>query len=184
MPRTSDKDLFGHARKRRPTRLRSILNGFDRRTFDQRLARLAHLQTIFPKGYSFLLPPETSFVFDEAKMAFINGQFISTILLAQAFIEHIFQCKIAARGDTKIAEAGLAAMTKYLAKHELLHEFLVKKVDELRKIRNPFVHLQNNLSSKGVFNRIVKEQKSPEQLLEEDAQRALALMCQIATTRI
>ena len=184
MPRTSDKDLFGRARKRRPTRLRSILNGFDRRTFDQRLARLAHLQTIFPKGYSFLLPPETSFVFDEAKMAFINGQFISTILLAQAFIEHIFQCKIAARGDTKIAEAGLAAMTKYLAKHEILHEFLVKKVDELRKIRNPFVHLQNNLSSKGVFNRIVKEQKSPEQLLEEAAQRALALMYQIATTRI
>jgi len=184
MSRTSDKDLFGHVKKRRPTRLRSSLRKIDEKSFENRLTRLKQLQEIFPKGYSFLLPPETAFVFDEAKAAFVNGQFISTILLAQAFIEHIFQCKLDERGETTMANAGLATMVKYLRKENLLHEFLAKKVDELRRIRNPFVRLQDNLHSPGFINRAIKEKISFEKVLEDDAWKALSLMYQIATTRI
>jgi hypothetical protein len=184
MPRTSEKDLFGQIIKQHQPRLRSILKKFDTRTFEDRLARLKHLQTIFPKGYSFLSSPETFFVFNEAKMAFINGEFISTILLAQAFIEHKFQCVIDQKGESKIANAGLAAMTKYLAEKKLLHAFLIQKVDKLRKIRNPFVHLQTHYNSDSISSRVAQEQRRPEQIFAKDAEQALALMYQIATTKM
>ena len=75
--KTREKDFFGYTKKTRRPRLEAALLKHDRETLDARLERLRHLQTIFPRGYSFLSGLETAFVFDEAKMAYINGQFVA-----------------------------------------------------------------------------------------------------------
>jgi hypothetical protein len=89
--KTREKDLFGYIKNTRRPRLETAVLKHDRETLDARLERLRHLQTIFPRGYGFLSGVETALVFDEAKMAYINGLFVATILLSQAHIEHALQ---------------------------------------------------------------------------------------------
>jgi len=62
--KTREKDFFGYTKKTRRPRLEAALLKHDRETLDARLERLRHLQTIFPRGYSFLSCLETAFVFD------------------------------------------------------------------------------------------------------------------------
>lgn len=176
-------NLFGDKKKKRKTYLEIKLNKYDRDSFYDRLERLKYLNRIFPKGYSFLSGMETAYVFDEAKMTFINGEFISTIMLAQAFIEHKLQTYLASRGLIKESKKGLKSMTSYLKRNKLVNEFLLDKIDHLRKIRNPFSHLKLDDES-SISRRIFLQRKEPFIVMEEDAKEAIALMYQIAIIKI
>lgn len=130
-----------------------------------------------------MLPPETAFVFEEARCCFIDGTFVATILLSQAFIEHTLQSYFRARGDGHLARAGLARMCKYLESHNVLHEFLLGKITKLREIRNSLMHLQGPAAPNTISNRAYERTQAPHQLLKQDAEFALALMFEVAFTR-
>jgi hypothetical protein len=180
----SERDLFGYTKKTRRPRLEAAIFKHDRETLAGRIERLRHLQTIFPKGYGFLSSLETAFVFDEAKMSYINGQFIGTILLAQAHIEHGLQGYVAHRGETRLARSGLAQITKFLRKHNLLHTFLLDRIDRVRKIRNPFTHLAEVDSPHRLTHRAAERQHDWSATLQDDAEFSLSLMYEMAVTRL
>lgn len=183
-PTSREKDLFGYTKKTRRPRLEAAILRHDRETLDGRVQRLRHLQTIFPKGYGFLSSLETAFLFDEAKMSYINGQFIATILLAQAHIEHGLQSYVAQRGESRLASAGLAKITKFLRRHNLVHTFLLDRIDRLRKIRNPFTHLPDWDSPHTLTRRAAQRQHDWSATLRDDAEFSLALMYEMAVTRL
>ena len=139
-----DKDLFGNKiiKKKRPSRLENSLVKYDKESFPTRLERLKFIEKIFPKDYSILGIMETVFVFEEAKMTFINGEFISTILLAQAFIEKKLQGHYIDIGFDNIASKGLKAIIRHARQNRVLHNYLLDKIDDLRKKRNPFTHFK------------------------------------------
>jgi len=185
-----DKDLFGQKviSKKKKTRLESSLIKYDKDTFDTRLARLKYLNKIFPKDYSIAGNMQTVFVFSEAKMTFINGEFISTILLAQAFIEKKLQGHYIGLELNNIASRGLKAIIKHARKNHVLHNYLLDKIDELRKKRNPFSHIkpfddEYNLD-KRFMKAINKSGKNMDiaDLMEQDAKEALSLMYTIFIT--
>jgi hypothetical protein len=157
---------------------------YDKRTFSNRLLRLDYVTKIFPRGLMYMLPPESAFVFEEAKMSFINGQFVSTILLSQAFIEHMFQNYVQSIGNKSLAKSGLAAITRFLRKGNIVHPFLLDKIDQLRLIRNPFTHLPAPGSPHSISQRAFQKQQDPYHALATDAAAALGLMYQIAITKI
>ena len=67
--------LFGQQlTKSHTNRLEGVMRRYDKRTFSNRLLRLEHVTKIFPRGLMHMLPPESAFVFEEAKMSFINDQ--------------------------------------------------------------------------------------------------------------
>jgi hypothetical protein len=182
--RTQDVDLFGHRPKRRRSRIESALLASDRETLADRLARCHIVRKLIPKGYGYMLPPESAFVFEEARCCFIDGTFVATILLCQAFIEHTLQSYFAGRCDGHLATAGLAKMSRHLRRHNLLHEFLLGKIDKLREIRNSFMHLQPRESPNRITRRSVERIQEPHKLLSQDAEFALALMYEVAFTRL
>lgn len=185
-----DKDLFGHkvVSKKKKTRLESSLIKYDKDTFDTRLSRLKYLNKIFPKDYSIAGDIQTVFVFSEAKMTFINGEFISTILLAQAFIEKKLQGHYIELGLSNIASRGLKTIIKHARNNNILHNYLLNKIDELRKKRNPFTHLKPFDNEYNLDKRFMKEIKNSGKymeladLMEEDAKEALSLMYTIFIT--
>jgi len=187
-----DKDLFGRkvVIKKRRTRLETTLNKYDRDTFDERLSRLEYLNKIFPKDYSIAGSMDTVFVFAEAKMTFINGEFISTILLAQAFIEKKIQVHYAHLGFDKIASRGLKAIIRHARQNNILHTYLLDKIDDLRKKRNPFSHLKPADHNYNLDKRFMielsksKDYKAPSDILEQDAKEALSLMYTIFITNL
>jgi len=177
-----DKDLFGNPLKKRKSRLERQLEKSDRQSFNSRLERLKWLDSIFPKGYSFMMPSEAFHVFEEARLAFINGEFVATLLLANAFLEQWLGNVLASEGHAKEAQQGLAVILRCMEEMGLLHEFISNTADRLRKIRNPFVHLKSFDHEHRLTQRVLREQIDPCSLLEEDARNAISLMLHVATT--
>ncbi len=177
------KDLFGNKIKKRKTQLEKSLAKYDRDSFEDRLKRLRFLNKIFPKGYGFISDPETIYIFDEAKMAFINGEFIATLILSQAYIERNLQKYFSTLGLKKDAKRGLKYMIDYARKHKLINEYILNKIDILRNKRNPFSHLKPYEYKFNITQRMFSEMKEPLPILERDAEEAISLMYHISITK-
>jgi hypothetical protein len=178
--RRLEKDLFGNPVRKRKPRLQSILEKYDRETLQDRVVRLRYVNAFFPKGYWFGMSVEAASLFSEAKMAFINGEYISTILLSLSFTEHWLGSYLASRGYPKRSFGSLSSIANTLRKEKSVPEYLLSPLDELRLLRNPFVHLKESDHPQNLERRMFSEQMPPYDILEKDAKEALALMYQIA----
>src|SRR5665647_3935007 len=110
-------DLFGNKPIKKITKFETALKKYDAETIDERVERLKYINTLLHDEYMFGGDPETIFIFEEAKMAFINGQFISTILLSQAYIERRLQIHYNASGLDTIAKKGLKVIIDHAKKN-------------------------------------------------------------------
>lgn len=177
------KDLFVTKIKQKRTILEKSLVKYDRDSFEDRLKRLKFLNKIFPKGYGFLSDPETAYIFDETKMAFINGEFIATLMLSQAYIERKVQIYFSSIGFEKEAKRGLKFIIDFARKHKLINNYLLEKIDLLRNKRNPFSHLKHYKYKFNISQRIMAEMKEPLLIVEKDAHEAISLMYLISITK-
>jgi hypothetical protein len=183
MPRKpTQKDLFGKPIRQRKSQNQAMLERYDLETLPERIERLKWVQRVFPHDRGFLMSLETVYVFGEAKMAFINGEFIATLLLVSAFIEHWLGAHIESRGFHKEARAGLAAIIDCARKNKLVHGFLLDKADHIREIRNPFVHLKPFTHKHTLGQRALGIRAHPLEIMEKDARDALSIMYTIAST--
>lgn len=173
--RTGPVDLFGRPARVRRTRSQIELERHDRQTMAGRIARLTYVKRVHPGG-GFAMPIESMMVFTEAKMAFIDGLFVSVLLLCNSFIEHVLGSMLEARGFRKEAKAGLAAQIACARMAGILDDFLLEKADRLRHIRNPFVHLKPFDHEHGIGRRMMEARLGPHEILEADARTALSIM--------
>ena len=175
-----EKNLFGEKLKKRPGYFEKILHKYDRDSFSSRLDRFKWLYDIFPPNKGFMMSYEMAFVFDEAKMCFMNGEYISTILLANSFIEHWLGSYLLGKGFERAAQKGTKAIIDCLRENQLLHVYLIDRIDKIRRKRNPFVHLKPYNHKENLSQRVFINMKPPEDILEDDAKEAISLMYQIA----
>jgi hypothetical protein len=145
--------------------------------------RAGYLRSVYPRGYGFMLPPESVYVLHEAGNAFIYGQYVATVMLSQAFMEHILQIHLQNRNATAIARKGLGAIVKYMREREPRHKFVIEKVDAVRRFRNPFTHLRDSDDPDTLMQRVRVTATNPDKVLEDEAKKALAVMYQVAMTR-
>ena len=175
-----EKDLFGRKIRRRKSKLEKILEKYDKKTLDERVERLELIQKIIPKGYTVTGSVESAYIFDETKMTFLNGEFISTILLSQAFIERKFQEMLMFRGYEKESRMGLFKIIDFLKKNKSIDGFILNKIEKLRNRRNPFAHLKTGLHE---FNLLVRSNYQTDKIykiMENDAKEAIELMYYIS----
>ena len=161
--------------------LTESLQCLDRDTFDHRLQRLQYLNKVFPKGMAYMLPPETHFIFQEAKGAYVAGFSVAVLLLTQAFVEHYYQLCLQRSPHSAVADRGLAGIVDCLRQHKLEHELILKRVDALRLVRNPFTHLKKFEHPHTLSQRAAAAQENPAALLEKDARDALDVLFAIIT---
>ena len=187
-----NKDLFGNkiTVKKRKSRLENSLEKNDKISFNDRLQRLKYLNNIFPKYSALSGDIETIYLYTESKIAFINGEFISTILLCQSLIERKLQEHFSSLGLDKIAKRELKAIIEYSRKNEILSDYLIENINILRKKRNPFTHIKPsdyefNMSQRmyDYYSRL-KTIKQPWEILESDAKQAISLMLTVLCTEL
>lgn len=174
------KDLFGKRIKNKTTALEKAFNKYDKDTFEERVERSRYIEKIMPKGYTISGSTESVFILDEAKMTFINGEFIATIILAQAYIERRYQEILDFRGFRKESKKGLSEITRFLRENKLIEEFILNKTDNLRKKRNPFAHLKPMKYEYGIIMRTVNSGEDIYKILENDAKEAMELMYHVS----
>ena len=82
------RDLFGKKVKPPRDKLKTSLLKNDRITFKSRLDRLRFLESLLAPNTGIFGSMEGVSLFGEARLAYLNGAYIATILVCQAFIEH------------------------------------------------------------------------------------------------
>lgn len=177
-------DLFGNpvTLKEKNVELRKSVTHYDSETLNERVERLKFINEISSGDTIVAGDTETVYIFKEVKMAYLGGNFISTILLTQAFIERLLASHFNSINLERIANRGIKAMLDYAKKHKLFKEYFINQIDRLRQKRNPFVHLKPFEHKFNVSQRIMSNMQndnkyiSPDQLIEEDAKEAIRLM--------
>ena len=180
---TNEKDMFGHPVKKRVDKYERMLAKSDKETFAHRVERLKFVDGIIG-DIGMLGSMETVFIFREAGWAYINGAFISTIMLSQAFIERRLHDLMIEKGFEGEANHGAQSIIKFCRKHQLVTDFLLDKFDRLRQIRNPFVHVKPPDHPFSLDQRMFTEKTQPNDLIESDAKEALSLMYTLLLTRL
>lgn len=179
--RPAARDLFGKPVRQRRPRYEAALEEQDRRTRADRAARVRWLSDTIPKNLMFGTSVETALVFEEATASFVYGNFVAAVVLASAFVEHWFVASLIARGYQKQASQGLAAAIACARANNLVNALVLDKADQLRLIRNPFVHLKAYDHQFTVGRRLMKTaEPSLAAMLESDAKLAIVAMHGVA----
>lgn len=176
----SDKNLFGKRIRIRRPRYEAALERGEKRTLPVRAGRVRWLATVMPIDMGFCMSLETYHVFEEAKASFVYGNFVASIVLAAAFVEHWIVANLDGLGYGREGSRGLSSAIKTARKANLVHQMLLDRVERLRLIRNPFVHLKAIDHEHNLDRRFLKQRVPPSELLEEDAKQALTTMYGIA----
>lgn len=175
------KDLFGKPVKQRRPRYEWTLEKLDKKILPVRAERIRWLESVIPRNQLLGLPTETYYVFIEAKSSFIYGCFVGSVILAAAFVEHWLAAQLSDRGFGKEANRGLLAMIKCCRKNNLVNSALLIRIDRLRVIRNPFVHLKEFGHKNSLVQRSFHYGLHPNEVLEKDAKESLITMYSVAT---
>ena len=175
--------MFGRPVRKRISRLERSLAKSDKDSFSLRLERLKFVKGIIG-DVGIIGSLEAVYIFQEAGWVYINGAYISTFMLAQAFVERRLYDFMTDKGLEHEAKRGAKAIIKYCRKHQLINEFLLEKFDRLRQIRNPFVHVKSFDDPFTLGQRIFFEKIQPDKLMEKDAKEALSLMYTLLFTRL
>jgi len=120
------KDLFGEDIIEQESDYVAYLKLYDSQTIDKRVERLKYLDKIKSDGYLMTSGDlELGYTYQEVQFAFVHGYFLSTLVLAQAFIEkllqnyfilHNFKCR-----------RTFDAMLRYARNHELFNDYIIRK---------------------------------------------------------
>jgi len=178
------KDLFGNTIDEPVDAASEELSNYDKDSFNERLIRLKYINKIYHFGTRVFGSNESVRIFDEAIHCYIFGQFVATIILAQAFIERRFQEYFHIRMDAKRAKYSLDKLLKEFRANQFIDEHFVEKIDKIRLKRNPFVHHKEPLHKDSLMSRSYNSSIDPDQLLEDDAKDALSLMMAISCMQI
>lgn len=179
--RSLSKDLFGKPVRERRPRYEAALENQDEKSRADRAARVRWLSQTIPKNLTFATSLETALVSGEATASFVSGNFVATIVLSAAFVEHWLVASLSSRGYQKEASQGLGAAIRCAMAKNLVDPLILDKVDHLRLIRNPFVHLKSFDHQYGIGQRMAKNRHFDiPALLEEDAKEAIVAMYGIA----
>jgi len=158
----------------------ATLERLDRAQRSVRAERIRWLSKVIPRNVSFLMPMETSYVFGEAKSAYVYGHFVAAVVLAAAFVDHWFAGKLASLGYEKDTDPGLSKAIDLARKNDLVDPRLLDRIDHLRLIRNPFVHLKPFDHKYNLAQRIFSQSANPDDILENDARDAILTMYGVA----
>lgn len=115
----------------------------DAETLAQRKERLRFIiqETEGPEGATIPgLEFEAGLILWDSFRSFIAGNFLATVLSAQAFLEHGLATALDAQGQIKVSRLRFAEVIDKCRQRALLTERLARKIHRLRTLRNPYAH--------------------------------------------
>lgn len=113
------------------------------------------------------------YAFEEARLCFLNGQFIGCILLSQIVLEYILTGLFKMAGRDDLEKASFKLLIQEALSERIISQDEYNAFDSLRTRRNPYTHYRNATDKKGISMRIVLENKEAERIFEGYARFAI-----------
>lgn len=117
---------------------------------------------------------ETSAVLQEARSSYVHGNFIATLILALAYVEHIINDALPPSPNRRTPT--MATAIKQARTAELFPNELLDGASVLNDFRNPFVHRRDANDPDTLGQRVRNRKSHPIHILEQDARDALQVM--------
>jgi hypothetical protein len=151
----------------------------DERTRADRVERAAWVLSLgwSENGYLLFGGHGSLAPWDELRQAFINGEFVATILVGQAFMEQTLAGYLDLAGGSSVGRSGLAEILEQFRDRGWINETEFNVLDEVRRLRNPYAHYRDVQHKDNLGRRIMAEREDYTVLIERDARSVVrALM--------
>jgi len=142
---------------------------------DDRIARLHWLVSITPEDeiWVFHGAPITKYLFEEARYSFVYAQFLATVVLGFAFIEHTLAAFFYAAGRNDLERANISVLLKEALECGWLTQDEFDKLNQAKRIRNPITHFRKPLDEDTIEFRSVINNEIHYSIIEEDARNVM-----------
>jgi len=144
-----------------------------------RVERFVELNELFGRQGDKLLKGglQSQLALHELANSYVNGNYMAVILLSQAFIEHSLSGEFIMRGQNGIAESSFKKIIVTAFDAEIIDKELYESLDELRLLRNPYVHAKAGLKNGSLVKKMIDGKfESAELLAKSDALNALSTL--------
>jgi hypothetical protein len=91
---------------------------------------------------------------EELRLCFIEGFYLSCVPLSQVFVENTLGGNYILAGDDDAAESGFAKLIEKSLSDKIIDAKLAQKLDNLRKMRNPYTHPKSGTGNRTLMKRI------------------------------
>jgi uncharacterized protein YutE (UPF0331/DUF86 family) len=145
----------------------------------ERVERFVELNELFGlQGDKLLLGGlQSQLALHEFANSYVNGNFMAVVLLSQAFIEHSLSGEFIISGQNTIAESSFKKIIETALEDKITDQELYESINELRKLRNPYVHAKSGLKNGSLVKKMIDGKfESVEDLVKSDALNALTTL--------
>lgn len=115
---------------------------------------------------------------EEARICFVNGQFIGAVFCATAVVEHLLVEELENRGLTN-GKVTLGPSIAIARDHLILPASACERMERLNGLRNPLVHRRDQQDPSTLVARYQAHGVHPTTILEADARFALEIMYEV-----
>lgn len=114
------------------------------------------------------------FALGEMKRSYIYGNFMATVVLAQAFVELSLGGMYSLAGDDRVADGGLARLVARAQDDGHIQDEIAESLNKLRRMRNPYIHHAGGDGPRSYMGRLMEgDFVPPEDLVVKDADAAI-----------
>lgn len=114
------------------------------------------------------------FALDELKRSYAYGNFMATVLLAQAYVEQSLGGAFSLAGRDDVVEKGFAGLVDSALAEGIITSEIAQALHKLRKMRNPYTHHTIGSGRRTYMARLAESAfMAPEDLVVEDAKFAI-----------
>ncbi len=152
----------------------AALVGSDERTREKRAERLVWVSQFKPIPSAWDHRMEPLQLLEEARVSYIWGQFVATVLCATSYIEQVLSDELELGGHARPFK--FEKLIQAARDAQVVPSSVLDAVDKLRIVRNPFCHWRDDDDADRIGARMKEQQKHPSALLEGDAQLAIGTM--------
>lgn len=111
--------------------------------------------------------------FEEMRLCYLNGLFVSCVVVAQIVIEHTLAHILVLAGRGNLEGAGFKKLTEEALKERIISQDEFDALDELRRLRNPYTHSKPLMHESCFVRRSAETGSLPWDLFKEDAEKAV-----------
>ncbi len=115
---------------------------------------------------------------EEARVCFVNGQFLATVLCATSAVEHLLVADL----EPKVVLAGkttLGPLIQMAFDIQLFLPSVIQRLQTLNELRNPLAHRRDPFHKSTLVSRYLQHKVHPEALMEKDARFAMEVMYEV-----
>ncbi len=114
---------------------------------------------------------------EEARICFVNGQYLATVLCATSVVEHLLVAELEALSEIS-GKPTLGSSICIAEKSQMYSAEIISSLRELNNFRNPLAHRRDVDDPSTLVNRYIERKIHPDSLKEQDARRSLEVMYQ------